>query len=325
MAYRPRISKDTAKSLLISPEEHAGMTFDFVQRAHDGEEIGYGFGLADLDQYVLGGVKPGDLVIIGARPGSGKSFFVNHVLTHNAKKGHACLFVSAEMTATQLGVRGFSYTARIDSKNIFAGNIGDDDWPKIVDAATVRSQLPIWLVAHKGVAEKERIRRPPFTIDLVDMTLELLYENGINIELVGIDYLQRLRSDQGHKQRKDIADEISAGAKDIALKYAVPVLMASQLNRGVEERVPPIPVESDYKESGNIEEDADVTMSMFYPRKYYEDGMQIPGSNRACSKNQVYIRLHKQRGGESYVGAWVWFDPRFAHMASLEETLAIDM
>jgi replicative DNA helicase len=314
-----------AESVLISPQEQVKIAWDVAERAYKNEDIGFEFGLIDLDNAVAGGIKPGDYAVVGARPGSGKSFLIQHVLAHNAKKGYKSLLVSAEMTAAQLGIRGFSYTARIDSKDIFSGNLREEDWAKLAEAAGKRESLPIWLLAHRGVAEEKRIRRPPFTIDLIDAVMYLLLEKGIKIDLVGIDYLQRLRSNLGHTSRKDTADEISGGAKDIALKYSVPVIMTSQLGRQVEDRTPPMPLESDYKESGNVEEDADLAMSMFYPFKYYNEGEPIPGSqDRVCSKNQVYIRIHKQRGGESNIGTWVWFDPKFALLSDLEERLAFD-
>ena len=217
-------------------------------------------------------------------------------------------------------MRGFSNYTHIDSRSLYAGDISEnnDEWQKIMVAAGRRETIPSYLLAHKGTAEKERVRRPAFTIGLVDAAMDYLSEIGVEVKVILIDYLQRLRSDIGRTQRKDIADEISGGAKDIALKYSASVVIASQLGRQVDQRVPPLPRESDYKESGNIEEDADVSMSIFYPMKYYQEGDIIDGTDRNAAPNQVFIQIHKQRGGDSNVGDWFYFDPRFAMFADLE-------
>lgn len=324
-SYR-RISEESVKDFLISPQEAARIGYDFAEKAYKKENIGFSVGFKDLDDAIPGGIKAGDVCVIGARPGSGKSFLVNSILSHTAKNGATCLLASLEMTAAQLGVRGFSYFARIDSKDIFAGEVHPEAWGKIVGAAVSREELPIWLLAHRGTEEVKMTRRPPFTINMIDTAMSILHDMGVRVEMVGIDYLQRVKSDYGYSSRKDIADEASAGAKDIALKYGAAVILASQLGRQVDDRTPQLPTESDYKESGNIEEDADICMSMFYPFKYYQEGDKIPGSKtgETCSKNKVFVRIHKQRGGDSNVGTWLYFDPRFAMIADLEERLAID-
>ena len=313
-----RFSETDIQSVLITPREAGSIAFDFAQ----GNNVrGLPMGLPALDKAISGGIKPGDLVSIGARPGSGKSFLLWHVLHHNAQLGNAGLLVSAEMPATQLGARGLSRSTGIDSKRIIEGNLEENDWHKITKAAVEREQLPLYLLAHRGLAEKKRMRRPKFTIDLLDATLTYLHKNGVEIKIVAIDYAQRIKSDTGQTNRKDVVDEVSGGAKDIALKWAVPVLLASQLGRQVDTRTPPLPLETDFKESGNLEEDADILVTLFYPLKYYKVGQMIPRTSppRAAEPNQLYIQLHKQRMGASNLGWWFYFDPKTGTLGDLAD------
>lgn len=323
MAARNKFTEEEIKASLIMPGEAGRITYDAIEAAQSGQDYGYKLGLARLDRALTGGLKPGDLMIVGARPGSGKSFLVNKILQYNSGKGIPCLFVSAEMTAIQLGVRGFSYTAEIDSKRLLEGNVSAEEWTRVADAAAERGTLPLYLVARTGIPEKSRINRPPITIELIHATIDYLAERDIQIKMVGIDYAQRLRSDYGQRQRKDIADEVSAGAKDIALRGTA-VILASQLGRQVEDRIPPTPMESDFKESGNFEEDADVIITIFNPLKYYEVGQRIPRyvPPETVEANKALIQLWKQRLGASNMKWWIYFDPRFAKMADLETRLS---
>jgi replicative DNA helicase len=283
-------------------------------------------GLPELDRVITGGAKPGDTVMIGARPGSGKSFLAHHILSFNARKGKRGLFVSVEMTAVQIGARGFSYSTKIDSAKILGGKLKDSDWTPITKAAGERERLPLYLVAHKGIADKKMVIRPPITINLIDAVLSSLASEGIFFDLCAIDYAQRIRSDFGYTTRKDIVDEVSSGSKDLALKWSMPVFLTSQLGRQVDARTPPIPQESDFKESGNLEEDGDIILTLFNPLKYYDVGTTIPCTNppRLVQENQLCIQLHKQRGGPSNRSLWFYFDPRFALFAGLERELADD-
>ena len=328
MKRSQRVSSEEIESVLITPRRYSGATYTYLQKVALDDDPGFSVGLMSLDKWLPGGVKRGEMVVIGGRPGTGKSFFINNVLEYNAQKGHTCLMVSAEMTATQLGARGFSNNTKIDSARLYAGEvpIDGDEWEKIKQAARVRADLPVYLIAHMGTLEKKARRRPRFTIDLVDATVQYLAERDVIVDIIGIDYLQRMKSSIGLWQRKDVADEVSGGSKDLALKWSAAVFIGTQLGRQVEERNTKLPHESDYKESGNIEEDGDTLMSIFAPMKYYSQGEIILGTTpeRTAQPNQVFIQIHKQRGGPSGKSAWCWFDPRFAELRDLEERLAFD-
>lgn len=217
------------------------------------ELLGVQSGFSDLDRYIDGFGK-GDLVVVGARPGVGKTSFCLNLATNIAKKykKSVCIF-SLEMSAEQLVTRVLSSEAMVDSQRLRTGMLEGDDWSKIASAASVLSETNIYIDDTSDIsitAMKAKLRRIK------------------NLGLVVVDYLQLMESDKRRKDANRVNEisEITRGLKLLAKELEVPVITCSQLSRGTEKEHKR-PMLSDLRESGSIEQDAD--MVIFLSRDYY--------------------------------------------------------
>ncbi len=258
-------------------------------------------GFIDLD-YKLSGLQPSDLVLVAARPSMGKTAFVLNIAQHVAfKKEKGVAVFSLEMSKEQLVNRLFALESQVDSQMLRTGNLKDSDWEKLIEGAGIigRSNLIIDDTPSISVSElRSKCRK---------------YKLEHNIELVIIDYLQLMMGSTGKRQesRQQEISEISRSLKALARELNVPVVALSQLSRAVESRPDKRPMLSDLRESGAIEQDADVVMFIYRDEYYNKD---------SDKKRQAEIIIAKQRNGP--IGtvdlAWLADYTKFANLSRQE-------
>lgn len=223
------------------------------------------------------GLQKGDLVIIAGRPSMGKTSFAMNIAEHAAIKEKIPTAVfSMEMPGEQLALRLISNLGRVNQSKIRNGRFADDDWPRISSAVTILSEAPMFIDDSAGLTPTElraRARR-------------LKREHGLG--LVVVDYLQLMQVPGTKENRATEISEISRGLKALAKELEVPVIALSQLNRSVEQRTDKRPVMSDLRESGAIEQDADVIAFIYREEVYDKDTRR---------KGIADIIIAKQRNG----------------------------
>ncbi|CAB1274417.1 replicative DNA helicase [Candidatus Nitrosacidococcus tergens] len=243
----------------------------------DNPIIGVPSGFVDFDALTSGFGK-GDLVIIAGRPSMGKTSFAMNIAEYAAVKQHLSIAIfSMEMPADQLVMRMMSSTGRIDQGRVRTGRLRDEDWPKLTIAIKSLNEAPIFIDDTPALSPSElraRIRR-------------LIREQG-NLGLILIDYLQLMQIPGSKENRATEISEISRNLKVIAKEFNVPVLALSQLNRSLEGRPSKKPVMSDLRESGAIEQDADLIIFIYRDEVYNEDSPE---------KGTAEIIIGKQRNG----------------------------
>lgn len=233
-------------------QEVLGVYYDHVENlaAHRGEPMGIPTGFSDLDK-ILGGFQRSDLVILAARPGVGKTSLMLGFALHAAEKRRTVGIFSLEMSAEQIVQRMVSSYSRIDAQRLRLGAIEDDEWGRFSEAIARLSELPIYIddtPAASPLQVRTKCRR-------------LQSERGL--DLVIVDYLQLMSADMRAENRVQEVSYISRMLKALARELNVPVIAASQLSRAVEQRADKRPVLSDLRESGSLEQDADVVMFIY--------------------------------------------------------------
>ena len=221
-------------------------------------------GFKDLDEKT-GGFQPGNLIVLAARPAMGKSALMLNIAENAAvKHGKAVAVFSLEMSETELAQRFIASQAKIDGDDLRKGRVKQDRWPKVVSATEKLANAPLFLddSSDLGILElRAKARR-----------LHGRHELG----LIFVDYLQLMRPEDSTSQRVEQIGQISRGMKMLARELGVPVVALSQLSRAVESRPDKRPLLSDLRESGNIEQDADLVM-FIYRDDYYNKESERPG------------------------------------------------
>jgi replicative DNA helicase len=258
---------------------------------NEGDVSGVTTGFKDLDKMTAGWQK-GDLIIIAARPGMGKTAFTLALARNAAKDGKAVSIFSLEMTDVQLGNRMISMEADIDSRKLRNGKLSEEEWKRAKDACDKLSVLPITI-------------DPTPSINIFDLKAKCKrMVQDVGIDLIIIDYLQLMRGDpKERKSREQEVSSISRSLKALAKDLDVPVIALAQLSRAVETRGGnKRPMLSDLRESGAIEQDADL-VSFIYRSEYYglNDEFEKPGEteiiiskHRNGGLGSVYLRFVKE-------------------------------
>lgn len=265
------------REVLVSTYEHLHLL-----QTNRAETMGTPTGFGDLDK-VLVGMGKSDLILIGARPGMGKTSFALNIATSVARetKKAVCVF-SLEMSAEQLVSRMLSSEAMVDSHNIRSGELTDDDWTKLAHASSQLSECDIFIDDTTGIgatAMKAKLRRVK------------------NLGLVVIDYLQLMQSDRRIDNRVQEVADISRNLKILAKELQVPLICCAQLSRSPEARTDKTPMLSDLRDSGAIEQDADVVM--FLNRDYYQTD--------PSKQNVAEVIIAKNRHGATGKVEMGWF------------------
>ena len=260
--------KGSFSSSLIKFDEAMKQTIEMASNAYKNEEgiVGVPTGLKDLDDR-LGGLHKSDLVIIAGRPSMGKTALATNIAFNAAKKiqdngeKSSIAFFSLEMSSEQLSTRILAEQSRIKSNDIRRGKISEEQFDKFIETSKNISELPLYIDETPAItiaALSNRARR-----------IKRLY----GLDMVVIDYIQLMRASNSNNGRVQEISEITQGLKALAKELSVPVLALSQLSRAVEQRDDKKPQLSDLRESGSIEQDADVVMFV-YREAYYLQGKE---------------------------------------------------
>lgn len=262
-------------------------TFDNLEKLASQEEgiIGIPSGFADLDSKTLG-FLPGQLVIVAARPAMGKSAFALNILTNAAVKSNkSVVYFSLEMGKEELVNRILSAEAMVDSSKIRSGKLEDEDWISLTNASGTLSEAKIILDDSAGFS--------PIELRARCRKLKMEYDIG----LVVIDYLQLMDASKSNASRQADISEISRSLKVLAREIGVPIIALSQLSRAPEQRPDHRPMLSDLRESGSIEQDADMVMFL------YRDDYYNPETDK---KNVAEVILAKNRAGSTGTAELLW-------------------
>ncbi|MDD9811018.1 MAG: replicative DNA helicase [Gammaproteobacteria bacterium] len=248
--------------------------------AKSGEAItGVPSGFTDLDD-MTSGLQPGDLIIVAGRPSMGKTAFALNIAEYAAVKKQLTVAVfSMEMSGEQLGMRLLSSMGPIDSNRVRKGQLDDADWPRLSSAMGILSQAPVFVDDSVGLNP----------LELRSRARKLKREHG-DLGLIIVDYLQLMdaSSTERHENRATQISSITRSLKMLAKELEVPVVALSQLNRSVEQRPDKRPVMADLRESGAIEQDADVILFIYRDEIYNEESEHA---------GTAQIIIGKQRNG----------------------------
>ena len=251
---------------------------------HKGELSGIPTGFYELDA-VMSGLQKSDLIIVAARPAMGKTSFALNIAQHAALKNNTPVAIfSLEMSKEQLMQRMLCSEAEIDAQRVKTGNMQSKDWEKLANAMNAFTMAPIYIDDTSGA-----------TITDIRAKCRRLKMEEKNLGLVLIDYLQLMES-SGREDRMQQISAISRGLKILARELDLPVIALSQLSRAVESRTDKRPQLSDLRESGAIEQDADIVM-FIYRDEYYKKNGEEDEVSKAVSKGNAEIIIAKHRNG----------------------------
>lgn len=304
------VMEDTEKKIFQVLQRNSSSDFtpikDIVLNALDrieaasrakGSVTGLATGFIDLD-IKTSGFQPSDLILIAARPSMGKTAFALNIAEYMAFRNDRTVAIfSLEMSREQLVNRLFSLESHVDSQNLRIGKLNDNDWSSLIEAAGTigRSKLIIDDTPGISVSElRSKCRR---------------YKLEHELDIIIIDYLQLMQGSRRAESRQQEISDISRSLKEIAREMQVPVVALSQLSRAVEQRPDHRPMLSDLRESGAIEQDADVVMFL-YREDYYN-----PDTER---KDVAEVIISKQRNGPTGTIELAWL-PRFTKFANIKK------
>ncbi len=259
------------KDLLVKAVDRIDYLFQ-----QDNPITGVATGFDDFDE-MTSGLQNSDLVIIAGRPAMGKTTFAMNIAENAAIKNQVPVAVfSMEMPGEQLAMRMMSSLGRIDAHKMRTGKMDDDDWPRLTSAVGILSEAPIYIDDTPGLTPT----------DLRARARRLVREHGLG--MIVVDYLQLMQVAGGSENRATEISEISRSLKGLAKELNVPVVALSQLNRSLEQRPNKRPVMSDLRESGAIEQDADIIIFIYRDEVYNED---------SPDKGTAEVIIGKQRNG----------------------------
>ena len=263
-------------------------TFEMIEKlcTDKSEVTGITTGFADLNKK-SNGLQRTDLILLAARPAMGKTAFSLNLVQNAALKGDASVAVfSLEMSKEQLVQRMLSAQSNVELSKIKTGNLGESDWPRIIDGMAVLSEANIFIDDTPGIKISE----------IRSKCRRLKIEKGL--DLILIDYLQLMEGEGKNENRQQEIAKISRSLKILAKELDCPVVALSQLSRSPELRKDHRPILSDLRESGSIEQDADIVMFLYRDEYYHDDSEK---------KNIGEVIIAKNRHGETGNVELVWF------------------
>lgn len=266
-----RSSFQNIKDLLAQAVDRIDELFN-----NDNPITGIATGFDKFDE-MTSGLQRSDLIVVAGRPSMGKTSFVMNIAENAAIRQKLPVAVfSMEMAGEQLAMRMISSLGRINQQNLRTGRLDDSDWPRITSAITMLSEAPLFVDDTPALSPT----------DLRARARRIKREHGLG--LIVVDYLQLMNVPQSKENRATEISEISRSLKALAKELNLPVVALSQLNRGLEQRPDKRPVMSDLRESGAIEQDADVIAFIYRDEVYHDD---------SPDKGTAEILIRKQRNG----------------------------
>lgn len=296
-ADRSRSDAKHIKTVANDVYDNLAKRFDNRSSNDDGEVSGVPSGFPDLDK-ITNGFQRSDLIVVGARPGMGKTSFGLNVLYNAAVAGHAGIFFSLEMSSEQLVNRLISSECKIGSDALRTGRFNSDDWIKLGEFTSKLERLEIYLDDT-----------PSITVNQVRAKCrKLMAKLKGRLDIIFIDYLQIMGVNKSLSVREQQISEISRSLKALAKELNIPVIAFAQLNRGIEARADNRPVLSDLRESGAIEQDADIVMFLYREK------------DDPAYQNVAELLIRKHRNGRTG-DVFLHFEPNFTRF----DRRALDM
>lgn len=241
---------------------------DSINEAAEGKKSGWRTGIHGIDSRLNGGLKPGKLYVLAARPAVGKTSLTVQILRNVAQDGHPVLLLSQEMEAEELGARNLASQARVSFGHIQTGRLDDEEWGRIVDGVDSLAKLPFWIDDEPALTSHATNSKARAVKGLTAM---------------GVDYIQ-LCEGEGDNRTQQVGS-ITRGLKKLAKQLGIAVIALSQLNREVDKRPGRRPQMSDLRDSGEIEQDADVIVFL-WPMSDSEDEAEIRHIGCEIAKNR---------------------------------------
>ncbi|MBM4135778.1 MAG: replicative DNA helicase [Nitrospira sp.] len=277
------LSEKRIRSSFVTLESVIKDSFVMIEQLYNKKETitGVPSGFRDLDEFTTGFQK-GDLIVIGGRPSMGKTAFTLNIAQHvGLELKEPVAIFSLEMAKEQLAIRMLCSEAMVNSNSIRKGFIKREDWHKLTSVAGKLIDAPIFIDDSSDIN----------VLELRAKARRLKMDRGLS--LVIVDYLQLMRSRGSFERREQEISDISRSLKALAKELSIPVIAVSQLNRSVEQRRPPKPMLADLRESGAIEQDADVILFLYRDEIYNKDN--------PSNKGKAEVEIAKQRNGPAGV------------------------
>ena len=244
-----------------------------------GTVTGIPTGFVDLD-YKTSGLQPSDFILVAARPSMGKTAFVLNMAQYMAfRKDKSVAIFSLEMSKEQLASRILAVDAMVDSKSMKVGDLSDDDWDKVIESTEAVANSPLYIEENSSVTISEL------------RSIARKWKQNYGVQVIMIDYLQLMSPSRAVESRQQFIAEVSRALKNLAKELKIPIIALSQLSRAVDARPDHKPVLSDLRESGSIEQDADVVMFIYRDEYYNPETTTKPQT--------AEIIIAKQRSGET--------------------------
>ncbi|RBP44046.1 replicative DNA helicase [Garciella nitratireducens] len=273
--------------------------FDKIEQVfqNKGEITGISTGFIDIDNKISG-MQKSDFILVAARPSMGKTAFALNIAQHaGVKEKKTVAIFSLEMSQDQLIHRMLSAETHIDSQKLRNGDLAEEDWERLANGMAILSEAPIFIDDTPGIG----------VMEMRSKCRRLKMEHGL--DLILIDYLQLMSGDRRSESRQQEISDISRSLKALAREMDCPVVALSQLSRAPESRADHRPILSDLRESGAIEQDADVVMFLYRDEYYHPDTEE---------KNIGEVNIAKQRNGPTGIVKLVWLG-QFTKFANLEK------
>lgn len=285
------LQREQVRKVPRSIAELAAERIEEYEALADGKKVaGWATSIPALNRWLNGGVRPGSLYMLAARPGIGKSSFSQQLGMHFAADGLPTLFLSQEMADTEVADRAVANSGRVSYSALLTGKMEREDWARTTEAMENLAALPLFIDDQPALT-------------LRDIRFKAKLVPGLKVLIV--DYLQLTASSRRDGNRNAEIEEVTRGLKTLAKELGIAVIALSQLNRDVEKRNTKRPMLSDLRDSGAVEQDADVVLFLWPVREFPKEGRAIVGlcaeKNRQGARGEVGLDFHgdTQRWAES--------------------------
>ncbi len=302
------ISEKRIKPSFVNVKDIVRSSFETIERLYEKKEMVTGLATGFLDFDVMtSGFQPGDLIIVAGRPGMGKTAFAMCVTQYVGieKQTPAAVF-SLEMTKEQLVLRMLCSEARVDAHKLRSGYLGKTDWPKLTTAAGRLSEAPIFIDDSSALS----------VIEMRAKARRLKAEHGLG--LIIVDYMQLMKGRGRADTREQEISEISRSLKALAKELSIPVIAISQLNRAVESRSEKKPQLADLRESGAIEQDADLIVFIYRDEAYRPCSCEREAQCTCGRRGMAEAIIGKQRNGPTGTVKLAYID-KYTRFENLEK------
>lgn len=318
-----------ARDIVYTPNDISTIGAEYLSNKRTDRERGIGLPLyiPSMDNRFIPAM-PTELIAVLGRPGSGKTSFMARWARSRARHlkklgldNRVVVYVSFEQTVEEMNAFNIAADINMSITSMARGEISDEQWSAILKSSAKRIDLPLWFIGHSIARRK---KRPSITVDALGRGLDVIEkwgDDGLVIDSVFADYLQRFPVTGRIENRQDsktvALGEIYNRLKDGALAFACPFIVGIQAKREVDERKNPIPESQDGQWTSDIEQASDKMLSVVRPRKYRREGETFAGYT-VRGRNQMLVTCLKQKLGDSNFAKMVGFDPVYNRLDQLE-------